>query len=180
MGGVSGADNGHMREEEGAKDQPAAAVAYSWFLEYPNGTGVEGTNSSGIPNYSRPGALEAPRSSHQEQQFRNLLYLNQAGIWVKFHDYASNVDLLLGEEALINSTGGECGDKRVVEAGGGEHKSSDSEGRVLPLNSLRRDGRKDGGGGGGWLLHSFFQSVSQDWFLGWGFICDYFREFILN
>lgn len=189
--GVFGVGHGRRGQEgEENKGNSTTMITYSWFLEYPNSEDVpRGVgNNSAFYNRSRIFSLDRSHLPHdlqhhqlkeqeQKQLDNHILHLDQAGILVKFHDYAPNVEFSL--ESLTNSAEAEYGDKGVLEVGGGQNEStssSASEG-VLLLNSLRRRGKSGRKGG---LFHLFFQSVSRDWLLGWGFICDYFKEFILN
>ncbi|KAH8583130.1 putative membrane with signal peptide and transmembrane domain [Cryptosporidium sp. chipmunk genotype I] len=161
-----------------------STITYSWFLENPNefvkgGSGNNDTKLIGntIPCKIEDGGyklyIDVPCN---QKEHRDLLYLDQVGIWVKFHEYASNVDLSLKSTEEKNiSINSRIKYKRLSEDQIKENLNNNSLIGDLGLHSLRRNGEKEGR-----FVHSFFQVISKDWLLGWRFICDYFKEFILK
>ncbi|CUV06803.1 unnamed protein product [Cryptosporidium hominis] len=160
-------------------------ITYSWFLENPNEfvKGESSNNDTNLIGTSIPYKIEdedyklTKDTSYYQRKHHDLLYLDQVGIWVKFHDYASNVDILV-ESTQTRNTLTDSSRKygRLLEDQIKGNLSRNGSNEDLGLHSLRKNGRK----GGWWLFHSFFQVVSKDWLLGWNFICNYFKEFILK
>lgn len=169
--------------KDSQKDHPN--ITYSWFLEDYN----EVINENSIDNNTRLTINDsisyqmkdedyklASDISYNQKKDHDFLYLNEVGIWVKFHDYAPNVDILLEDtEARNASVNSKSKYEKLLENQTKENRiDNNSLDRNLSPNFLRRNREKDG------LIYSFFQVISQDWLLGWSFICNYFKEFILK
>ncbi|KAK9172208.1 hypothetical protein CmeUKMEL1_08885 [Cryptosporidium meleagridis] len=160
-------------------------ITYSWFLENPNEfvIGENSNNDTMLTSTLIPYKIENENYKltkdklYDQRKHHDLLYLDQVGIWVKFHDYASNVDILV-DSTQTSSTLTDSSRKYGRSLGDQikENLNKNSSSEDLGLHSLRKNGRKDGW----WSFHSFFQLVSKDWLLGWNFICNYFKEFILK
>ncbi|OII73275.1 uncharacterized protein cubi_02507 [Cryptosporidium ubiquitum] len=170
--------------ENAQKNQPA--IKYSWFLEDPNeedlkGRSINNDTTTQFVNTSIPYKIKdedyklTSNVSYNQEKYRDFLYLNQVGILVRFDEYALNVDLLLeGTEDKNASINMKSKHERSLEDQTKENRIDNSSDKDLSLHSLRRNRGKDG------LIYSLFQLISQDWLLGWGFICNYFKEFILK
>ncbi|KAJ1604537.1 putative signal peptide-containing membrane protein [Cryptosporidium canis] len=184
MEGVLVTALGGFREalEEEVQKKGVSKMGYSWFLEYQGGNSTDGGSGGNIRSMnasnSQLSSVEKGVSglnvTKGQWQFEDFIYLDSVGIWVRFHDYASNVGFVQGvsriESIPFNSTRAQSGGSCEQNKGGPD--GCDSYGATFST-SLRSHQKRE-------PRSSFFQVISQDWLLGWGFICNYFREFILN
>ncbi|KAJ1608389.1 putative signal peptide-containing membrane protein [Cryptosporidium canis] len=185
MEGVLVAALGGIREalEEDGQKRGVSKMGYSWFLEYQGGNSTDGGSGGNIRSMNSLNSqlsnvergVSGLNVTQGQGQLEDFIYLDSVGIWVRFHDYASNVGFVRGfsrmESTPFNSTRAQSGGLGEQNKGGPD--GCDSYGAAFSKSLRRSHQRRE-------PSSSLFQVISQDWLLGWGFICDYFREFILN